>query len=105
LGDFFVPGDVTLGALAEIYGLTIPPDQKDTTLADHFIRQFGTRTHKGDLLPLGPIALVAHTIKDGHVSNVGLRLAEPDDGAPASRWRRAFQPLMRLVRGFRQLKP
>src|SRR5258706_256368 len=24
--DFFVPGDVTLGALAEIYGLTIPPE-------------------------------------------------------------------------------
>jgi potassium/hydrogen antiporter len=104
LGDFFVPGDVTLGALAEIYGLTIAPDQKNTTLADHFARQFGTRAHKGDLLPLGPIALVAHTIKDGHVSNVGLRLAEPDEGVPASRWRRALQPVTRLLRVFRQLK-
>ena len=35
--DFFVPGDATLGALAEIYGLTIPPEDKPRpTLADLF---------------------------------------------------------------------
>src|SRR5262245_7786425 len=102
LGDFFVPGDATLGALAEIYGLTIAPEQKDTTLADYFARHFGTRPHKGDLLPLGPIALVAHTIKDGHVSNVGLRLAEPDE--KASRWRWLLRPWQRLAQALRRLK-
>ena len=28
LGDFFVSGDATLGALAEIYGLSIAPDAR-----------------------------------------------------------------------------
>src|SRR5712691_5471599 len=36
LGDFFVAGDVTLGALAEIYGLTIAPEAAGISLADYF---------------------------------------------------------------------
>jgi hypothetical protein len=39
-------------------------------------------------VPLGSIALVAHTIADGEVTNVGLRLAEPDEteaGVPPRR--------------------
>ncbi len=36
LGDFFVSGDVTLGALAEIYGLQIAPDDAAMTLAEDF---------------------------------------------------------------------
>src|SRR5258708_12732223 len=36
LGDFFVTGDVSLGTLGEIYGLTIAPQDEDTTLADWF---------------------------------------------------------------------
>ena len=38
--DFFVPGDVTIGALAEIYGLTIPPEDAGTLLADYFAAYF-----------------------------------------------------------------
>ena len=38
--DFFVPGDATLGALAEIYGLTIPPEDAQTPLADFFAAYF-----------------------------------------------------------------
>src|SRR5580765_4876614 len=34
--DFFVPGDATLGALAEIYGLTVPPEKVAMKLADYF---------------------------------------------------------------------
>src|SRR5262249_1234218 len=36
LGDFFVAGDVTLGALAEIYGLAIAPEAAGMSLADYF---------------------------------------------------------------------
>ena len=103
LGDFFVPGSATLGTLAEIYGLEIAPNEKDTSLTDYFAQKSGPRPHQGHLLPLGPIALVAHTVSDGRVTNVGLRLAEPDPEVPksGSRWRRALRRGTRAVRRFR----
>src|SRR5262245_42266294 len=78
LGDFFVPGDATLGALAEIYGLDIAPEEKDVSLSDYFAKQFGHRAHKGDLLELGLIALVAHTVSVGRVTKVGLQQMESE---------------------------
>jgi cell volume regulation protein A len=83
LGDFFVAGDVTLGALAEIYGLSIAPDAAEVALADHIAEELGRRPKQGDVVPLGPIALVAHRVRDGRVTSVGLRLAE-DDTPPAT---------------------
>jgi cell volume regulation protein A len=83
LGDFFVPGDVTLGALAEIYGLQIAPQEAGLTLADDFAAHLNRAAKVGDVLPLGPIALVAHDVTDGRVKTVGLRLAELEAVAPA----------------------
>src|SRR5262249_21685470 len=58
LGDFFVGGDATLGALAEIYGLTIAPDHAAVTLADHIAEELGRAARPNDVLALGPITLV-----------------------------------------------
>jgi len=88
LGDFFVSGDVTLGALAEIYGLQIAASDADTTLAEDFAAHLMRPAKQGDTLPLGSIALVAHTVVDGRVTNVGLRLADPDTDEPHSLWAR-----------------
>src|SRR2546423_754605 len=53
--DFFVPGDVTLGALAEIYGLTIPPEDAGTVLADYFAAYFIKHAPRpNQAIPLGP---------------------------------------------------
>src|SRR5438552_15473748 len=82
LGDFFVSGDVTLGALADIYGLSIAPEAAEMSLADYFADQSKRRPKQGDVVPLGPIALVAHRVANGRVTSVGLRLAEDD--APAT---------------------
>ena len=80
--DFFVPGDVTLGALAEIYGLTIPPEDAGTVLADYFAAYFIKHPPRvNDAIPLGPVKLVAHTVTDDRVVTVGLQLAEPGAGA------------------------
>jgi cell volume regulation protein A len=77
--DFFVPGDVTLGALAEIYGLTIPPQDAGTVLADYFAAYFIKHPPRpNDAIPLGPVKLVAHTVTDDRVVTVGLQLAEPE---------------------------
>jgi len=39
---------------------------------------------KGDIVPLGPIALLVHRVTDGRVTSVGLRLAEEEEQAPAT---------------------
>ena len=82
LGDFFVPGTATLGALAEIYGLQVAADHAEVTLTDYFDEQLGRAAKPGDIVELGPIALLAHQVEGGRVTTVGLRLAEPE--APAT---------------------
>ena len=79
LGDFFVSGDVTLGALAEIYGLSVAPDAAEISLADHIAEEVKRRPKQGDIVPLGPIALLAHQVANGRVTSVGLRLPEVDE--------------------------
>jgi cell volume regulation protein A len=79
LGDFFVPGNATLGALADIYGLQVAADHNEVTLADYFGEQLRRRARTGDIVELGPIALLAHKVENGLVTTVGLRLAEPEE--------------------------
>ncbi len=83
LGDFFVSGEVTLGALADIYGLSIAPEAAEITLADYFAEEIKRRPKQGDVVPLGPIALVAHRVTDGRLASVGLRLAQ-EEAPPAT---------------------
>ncbi len=82
LGDFFVPGDATLGALADIYGLQVAPDHAAVTLADHFAEELERPAREGDIVQFGPIALLAHKVAGGRVAMVGLRLADPDPELP-----------------------
>src|SRR5665213_595341 len=78
LGDFFVPGTAPLGALADIYGLQVAADHTEVSLADYFAEQLGRAAKAGDVVALGPIALLAHKVEGGKVATVGLRLAEPE---------------------------
>ena len=97
LGDFFVGGDATLGALAEIYGLTIAPEHAGMTLADHIAEELHHPPRPNDVLALGPITLVVQKVVDGRAANIGLQLAEPDPvvETPATMWAR----LRRRARG------
>ena len=81
LGDFFVNGTATLGALADIYGLQVAADHTEVSLAEFFTENLGRRAKAGDIVQLGPIALLAHKVEKGHVTTVGLRLAEPEEAA------------------------
>ncbi|MGB7259411.1 MAG: potassium/proton antiporter [Pseudolabrys sp.] len=78
LGDFFVAGTATLGSLAEIYGLQIADDHREISLAEHFATELGRKVRTGDVVELGPIALLAHKVSNGRVATVGLRLADPE---------------------------
>jgi cell volume regulation protein A len=76
LGDFFVSSDVALGALAEIYGLTVAPDAAATSLASYFSEELKHAPKEGDVVRLGSIELVAHRVSEGRLGTVGLRLPE-----------------------------
>ena len=78
LGDFFVPGDATLGALAEIYGLQVASKDTEVKLADYIVGELGHAPRQGDIVAIGPIALLVHKVEAGKVTTVGLRLAEPE---------------------------
>lgn len=84
LGDFFVAGTAPLGALADIYGLQVAADHTEVTLADYFTEQLGRAARAGDIVDLGPIALLAHKVEDGKLATVGLRLAEPETATTLS---------------------
>jgi cell volume regulation protein A len=76
LGDFFVSAQVTLGAVAEIYGLSMAPEAAAISLADHFRGELGRAPRAGDTLPLDTIVLVVRGVDHDRVSEVGLRLPE-----------------------------
>jgi cell volume regulation protein A len=97
LGDFFVPGTVTLGSLADVYGLKISPEHMDITLADHFADELKRPAKQGDIVHVGPIALLAHKVARGRVTTVGLQLAEPDLDQAES-WRGRFNAALARVR-------
>jgi potassium/hydrogen antiporter len=82
LGDFFVSAQVTLGAVAEIYGLTMTPAAVAVSLADHFRDELGRAPRAGDTLPLDTIVLVVRAVDHDRVSEVGLRLPEEPELPP-----------------------
>jgi cell volume regulation protein A len=95
LGDFFVGGDTTLGALAEIYGIAVDPSKREMTVAGLFDKRIGRAPHAGDMIRLGDVVLVVHRVKDDHALTVGLQLADEE----AKPWtQRAVVWLHRLVR-------
>ena len=101
LGDFFVTGDATLGALAEIYGLSIAPEETAMTLADFIASRTVRHPKAGDIVPLGAIALVVQQVTDGRVANVGLRLAEElePETPPVTMVERFKRAIRRALRG------
>ena len=72
-------GDITLGNLAEIYGVSIGADKAQLTLADYFDITLDHAPRVNDTMPIGEIVLVARAISGGRVNVVGLRL--PEDAA------------------------
>jgi cell volume regulation protein A len=104
LGDFFVPGEATVGALAEIYALPVPSDEAPMTLSDYFSDQLGRPAEPGDALKLGPLSIVAHTVADDRVTMVGLRLADGGEAEPAGpvslaqRWKLAARKIFAKLR-------
>ena len=72
-GEFVLPGDVPLGALAEFYDLAIPPRHADRTADQLFSERFDGEPQIGDRLRLGAAMLVVRDLIDEKVARVGLK--------------------------------
>jgi cell volume regulation protein A len=99
LGDFFVSGEAALGDLADIYGLQVAADHVDVKLADFFTEHLGRPAKTGDIVQLGPIALLAHAVANGRVTTVGLRLADIDEAPDLAGRLKAFWKRIRSYLG------
>jgi cell volume regulation protein A len=82
LGDFLVSGEITLGDIAQIYGISVDPATGQLTLADYFDVHLDHAPKEGAALPLDTIVLVARNISEGRVNAVGLRLPEDEEKLP-----------------------
>lgn len=100
LGDFFVPGTTTLGALVEFYGLPHGDGDLAMSLSDYFVAHSQRSPRQGDVLAWGDVALVAHKVASGKVITVGLRLDEPDPVPPPKDLGGRIRAALRKIRFF-----
>jgi len=97
LGDFALPPDVELAAVARQYGLELGEARPGITAAEFLMRDLNGPPEVGDRASLGPVDLVVRAIdEDGAISEIGLAL-EPAKASPRSLWLR----LDRLLRAAR----
>lgn len=71
-GDMGLSPDVTVQAMAEMYGLPLDLKLADQTLGSLFAREYGDNVDFGDRLRLGPIELVVRRVDRGAATELGL---------------------------------
>src|SRR3954453_16335104 len=83
-GDLALKADMTVSALAELYGLPLSIRNAKLTLAELFRQEFRDSVEIGDRLRMGSVELIARDMLDGELRVVGLAL-EPADAQSRSR--------------------
>ncbi|OQW55952.1 MAG: K+/H+ antiporter [Proteobacteria bacterium SG_bin9] len=101
LGEFVVSGETTLKDLAAAYGIAIPPDEADRSVADYFDLHLDRVPTVGATLPLDSIVLVVRSISGTRAHVIGLRLPEDEDDKPPPTRRDVLR--QRLRRAWREL--
>lgn len=72
-GDFTLSGDAPLKDVAELYSLTISPEQAGLTLSEFLIHRFGGQTVVGDQMEWHGIRWVVVEAEGNDIVQVGLR--------------------------------
>ncbi|WP_027848242.1 potassium/proton antiporter [Marinospirillum minutulum] len=72
-GDFTLSGDAPLKDIADLYGLTISPEQAGLTLSELLIRRFGGQTVVGDQMEWHGIRWVVVEVENNKIQQVGLK--------------------------------
>ncbi len=74
--EFSFNGDVALAQLATLYGLEVPAEHAQKTIAELFADRFDETPELGDRLPIGAAALVVREMDGDRVTKAGLQFAE-----------------------------
>jgi hypothetical protein len=77
--------------------MLVAADHTVVSLAYYFGEQLRRRARTGDIVELGPIALLAHKVENGNVTTVGLRLDEPEESVGLGG---RFESLRRWIREY-----
>jgi cell volume regulation protein A len=95
---YFDIGFVVVLVSLLVQGWTIAPEDTSTTLADFIAARTLRKPRAGDIVPIGPIALVVDRVSEGRIVQVGLRLAEElePEIPPATRIERLKRALRRV---------
>jgi cell volume regulation protein A len=77
-GYFVLDGSVPVTEIAAAYGVIIPDAKAEQPLGEYLANFFNNDPVVGDRVRAGGIELVVKEIKDGHITQVGLKLPTPD---------------------------
>lgn len=72
-GAFELNANIELAALAQNFGVVVPPDQAEQQLSEYIRERLHTAPVVGDRVPLGAIELVVKAVEAGQVTRVGLK--------------------------------
>lgn len=72
-GDLVLDAGANLSDVAQFYGIDVPPDSGETSLADYLEQVFHKWPVVGDRLKMGRVEFVVREVADGRVSRVGLK--------------------------------
>jgi cell volume regulation protein A len=86
-------GGLTIGTIADLYGLDIDSNEREFTIAELFADRLDGTPQENDRIEFGDAHLVAHNVAGDRVTQAGLQLEatlEDEDDRPAEKrlWRR-----------------
>jgi cell volume regulation protein A len=77
-GVFTFAGDVPIASVASLYGLTVPEDLRQYTIAEAFEERFEDRVQRGDRIGLGAATLIATAVEGETLTAAALNVVEQD---------------------------
>jgi len=77
LGEFQVPGSITLGALGRFYDVPVAEKDADVTLSRLIRNRLGRTAFPGDRVRVGEIELIVQTVEEERIVQIGLELDPP----------------------------
>ncbi|GGH15833.1 K+/H+ antiporter [Alsobacter metallidurans] len=108
MAEFPFDGSLSIGAIADLYGLDIGSDERAMTVAELFAQRLDDAPQENDRIDLGAASLIAHDVVHEKVRLAGLILeaTEEDEDLPTPKpwWEQALAKLRLAIRGWRVRK-
>ncbi len=91
-GEFSFDGTMLAGAIAELYGLAISPEERSLPVGELIRRRLGRHPVVGDRVRLGDVELIIRELDGERIAEVGVELD------PVERDRRGVADLVAIIR-------